>query len=45
MELNDYNSYCVISNIKESRENVLIINDREALLKRCKSEYKESFPI
>lgn len=45
MESNNYDSDCVITDVVESREMVLMINDEEPILKRSKLEYKKGFCI
>ena len=45
MESNDSDSNCIVTDVIESREKVLKINDEEPFLKRCKLEYEEGFRI
>ena len=45
MESNGSDSDCIITDVIESRGNVLKINDKEPSLERCKLEYEEGFRI
>ena len=45
MESNDSDSDCIIIDVIENRGKVLMINDEEPFLKRCKLEYEEGFGI
>ena len=45
MESNDHDSDCVITDEIENRGEVLMINDKEPFLKRCKREYEQGFRI
>ena len=45
MESHDCGSDCVITAVTDSRGNVLMINDEQNFLKRCKLKYEEGFHI
>ena len=45
MESSDSDSDCITTDVIESREKVLKINDEEPFLKRCKLEYEAGFRI
>ena len=45
MESNDSDSDCIITDVIESTEKALKINDEEPFLKGCKLENEESFRI